>query len=116
VNVRIVINSIIAIIVFGAGMWLLLQDSFFLKDRWNPGAGTLFSGWPLYLLALGLFLLAAFTGSVARAWLRQDIPLLPPKTIRPHPVYKGHIIFRFWYLVIPALISILMAFLLAERI
>jgi hypothetical protein len=86
--VRIVTNIALGAILFGAGIYLLLQDSFLLRDRWNPGAGTLFYGWPLYLLALGLILLSVFAGSIARTWMQREIPLPPPKTIRPHPIYK----------------------------
>lgn len=35
--------------------------------------------------------------------------------IRPHPEYKGAMITRFWYMVLPAVLFILLAFVLADK-
>ena len=86
-----------------------------MQDRWHPETGTYFSGTPLYFLAFGLFFLGAFAAAVARAWMTGAIPLPDPGRTRPHPDYKGRIIIRYWYFVVPALILVLGAFMLAEH-
>lgn len=84
-----------------------------MQDRWHPETGTFFSGMPLYLLAFGLFFLGAFAVAVARAWMTGVMPLPDPERSRSHPDYKGRIIIRYWYFVVPALILVLSAFMLA---
>lgn len=70
----------------------------------------------LYFLAFGLFSLGAFVAAVARAWITGAMPLPDPARNRPHPDYKGRIIVRYWYFVVPALILVLSAFLLAKHL
>lgn len=111
---RIAVNAVLALALFGAGLYLAGQESFFLRDRWHPGTGTLFQGAALYCLASGLMLLGAFAGRVGCAWSAGALPMPGDNTIRPHPAYKGLLIARFWYLVLPAVVLILLAFLLAE--
>ena len=50
---------------------------------------------------------------VARAWMTGVMPLPDPERSRSHPDYKGRIIIRYWYFVVPALILVLSAFMLA---
>lgn len=113
---RILLNGILTLICFSGGAFLLERGSFFLQDRWHPETGTYFSGVPLYLLAFGLFFLGAFAAAVARAWIRGAIPLPDPDISRPHLDYKGRIIFRYWYFVVPALILVLSSFMLAKHV
>lgn len=114
-SLRITFNVVLAIAMFGGGTYLLGQDSFFLRDRWDPSTGTLFQGMTLYCLALGLFFLGAFGGMVGYAWAKGALPMPSESTIRPHPAYKGSVIARFWYLVLPAVVLIMLAFFLAEK-
>lgn len=113
---RVALNLALAAACVWGGLYLLQQESFFLRDRWHSGTGTLFSGLSLDLLALGLFALGAFAAAVALAWVRGTLPRPPPRVIRTHPVYKGRIIVRYWYLVLPAFALVLGAFLLAEHV
>ena len=113
---RVALNLALAAACVWGGLYLLQQDSCFLRDRWHPATGTLFSGLSLELLALGLFALGAFAAAVALAWVRGTLPRPPPGAIRTHPVYKGRIIVRYWYLVLPAFALVLGAFILADRV
>jgi len=114
-TIRIVLNGALTFLCFSGGAYLLERGSFFLRDRWHPETGTYFSGVPLYLLAFGLFFLGAFTAAVSLAWMRGTIPMPDKRKIRPHPVYKGQIILRYWYFVVPALILVFSAFMLAKH-
>lgn len=115
-RLRIIVNSAFAFLCALAGMYLLFQDTFFLRNRWHSETGTLFSGISLYLLAFGLFFFAAFAAVVALAWIRGVLPMPNQREIRPHPTYKGQIIARYWYLVIPASTLVLGALLLGKNI
>jgi len=114
-SLRVILNIALAIMLLSGGMYLLQQDSFFLSERWNPEVGTLFQGVALHCLASGLVLLAAFAGVLAYGWIRGTIPMPDRNTIRPHPSYKGTVIIRFWYLVLPAVLFVFLAFLLADK-
>ena len=114
-TIRTLLNGVLAFCCFAGGGYLLERGSFFLRDRWHPETGTYFSGVPLYCLAFGLFFLGAFAAAVALAWMRATIPMPDKRSIRPHPVYKGQLIVRYWYFVIPALILVLSAFMAAKR-
>ena len=108
-------NSILTFLCFWGAVSLLDQGSFFLRDRWHPDTGTYFSGMPLYLLAFGLFFLGTFATAVTLAWIRRTVSMPDQRKIRPDPVLKGQIIVRYWYLVLPALILVLSAFVLAKH-
>ena len=114
-TIRTLLNVVLAFVCFSGGGYLIERGSFFLRDRWHPEIGTYFSGVPLYFLAFGLFFLGAFALAVALAWMRGTIPMPDKRSIRPHPVYKGKIIVRYWYLVVPALILVIGAFMAAKR-
>ena len=114
-NARIVINVVLALTLTAAGTYLLTQDAFFLRSRWHPREGLVFSGWSLYCLAGALFALAGFAGTVDCAWRRGDLSQPPAETVRPHPSYKGAIILRSWYCVVFALAALTLGFLLARR-
>lgn len=109
------LNTVLAVVLLGGGFYLLGEDSFFLADRWNPEVGTLFHGTTLYCLATGLILLGAFAGKVAYDWVKGTLPMPDRNTIRPHPAYKGALLVKFWYLVLPAVVFIMLAFLLADK-
>jgi hypothetical protein len=115
-TIRIVLNGALTFLCFSGGAYLLERGSFFLRDRWHPQTGTHFSGVPLYLLAFGLFSLGAFAAAVALAWIRGTISMPDRGKIRPHPVYKGQILLRYWYFVVPALVMVVMAFMLAKHV
>ncbi len=115
-SLRIVLNATLALAWFGGGFQLLGKRSFFLPVRGNSEAGLLFPGVPLYCLAAGLIFLGAFAGAVALGWVRGTLPPADPKRIRPHPSWKGALIVRYGYGVLPALALILLAFLLAEGV
>lgn len=114
-SLRIALDIVLAVSMFWGGIHLLGQDAFFLADRWDPRTGVLFQGMTLYCLALGLFFLGAFAGMVGYAWAKGTLPMPSGSTIRPHPAYKGSVVARFWYLVLPAVVLIVLAFLLAEE-
>ena len=113
---RIILNIVLAIMLLSGGAYLLGQDSFFLRDRWNPEVGTLFQGATRYYLACGLVLMGGFAGIVAYSWARGNLPMPARNRVRPHPSYKGTVIVRFWYLVLPAVFLVLLAFLLADEV
>lgn len=114
-SLRIALDIVLSVSMFWGGIYLLGQDAFFLADRWDPATGMLFQGMALYCLAFGLFFLGAFAGMVGYAWAKGTLPMPGGSTIRPHPAYKGSVIARFWYLVLPAVVLIVLAFLLAEE-
>ena len=114
-SLRVILNIALAIMLLSGGVYLLGQDSFFLSERWNPEVGTFFQGVALYCLASSLILLGAFVGVVAYSWTRGTIPMPDRNTIRPHSSYKGAVIVRFWYLVLPAVLFVFLAFMLADK-
>lgn len=111
---RVLFNGVIALVCFGAGIYLLAQDSFFLHDRWHPETGTLFIGMTLYMLAAGLLLLGAFSAAVGLAWARGSLALPDQHDIPVDPSYQGKILVRFWYLLVPAFVLILVAFAMGQ--
>lgn len=113
---RIFMNGISSLILGGIGFYLLTLDSYFLRDKGDPGMGRLFSGWSLISLAAALFALSAFSAAVAVSWTKVDTPLPPPGTIRPDPSYKGMIILKFWYILVFAAAALIAAFYLSEKI
>jgi hypothetical protein len=115
-TIRALLNLAMAAACFSGGFYLLAQGSLFLRDRWHPEVGSLFSGLSLYLLVLGLFSLSAFTATVAVAWIRGTVPMPKPDVVRPDPAYKGLVILRYWYLVVPAVLLVMGAFILAKHV
>ena len=77
--------------------------------------GTLFFGIALQLLALSLFFLAALAAAITLAWIRGSVPMPSAYQVRPDPGYKGQLLLRYWYFVAPALICLLLAFILAKK-
>jgi hypothetical protein len=114
-SLRVILSIVLALLLLSGGAYLLGQRSFFLSDRWSPETGTLFHGVTLYLLAFGLIFLGAFAGAVAYCWIRGILPMPDRNAIRPHPAYKGAMIVRFWYLVLPAVLFIVLALFLADK-
>lgn len=115
-GVRITINLVLAAGLFSLGVYLLMQDSLFLPDRWNPAVGTLFKGASLYWLAAAVLALAAFAGAVARSWITGVVALPPRGTVRPYRACQRAIIARFWYLIAIVLVAVVVAFALAEKV
>ena len=114
--IRIAVNVALTLLFVWGGVYLFGQESFFLRDRWHPETGTYFYGASLYLLGASLFCLAAFAAAVALAWIKGTMPMPGRREIRPHPAYKGQIIVRYWYLVIPAFALLLGSFVLAKHV
>ncbi len=114
-NIRIVANVLLALAALVAAGYVLAHAPTFIPSLSAPGHGRLFAGPARILLLLGLFGLAAFSGAIARAWHRGDIPLPPPGTLRPDPDYRGRIMVRFWYLLLPLLVGLVGALLLSRR-
>lgn len=114
-QLRIALNFVLALGMFAGGFYLLGQDTFFLDDRWDHSTGYLFQGVTLYCLAFGLMFLGSFAGMVGYSWARGTLPTPSKDSIRSHPAYKGMVIIRFWYLLLPAICLIALAFLLAEK-
>lgn len=113
-SIRIALNGTLTVLLIWGGMYLLMQDSFYLRDRWHPEAGTTFSGVSLYLLAGSLFCFGAFAAAVALAWVKGSLLLPTRKELRAQPTYQGQIIIRYWYIIVPAFILLLGSFLLAS--
>jgi len=113
---RIITNAVLALALCAAAAYLLFTGPFFLRARWHPETGTLFSGASLYLLAAALLSLAAFIAAVTRAWLSGDLPMPPEDPARPSADYKGRVIARYWYFIAAALVCLMAAFLLADRV
>lgn len=113
-SLRILLNICLALVLVWGGIYLLGQETYHLHERWHRGPGTDFSGMSLRLLALSLFSFAAFAAAVARAWIKGIIPMPDPHEPRPHPTYKGQIIVRYWYFVVPGFLLMLSAFILAN--
>ena len=66
---RIAINVAIALVLFYGVLYLLEQNSYFLRERWrNPAMGTFFTRTTLYLLAVRQALMGAFAAAVAYGW------------------------------------------------
>lgn len=114
-KLRVILNIVLALLLFSGSAYLLGQHSFFLSNRQNPAIGTLFHGVTLYLLASGLIFLGTFASAVAYCWIRGTLPTPERNTVRPHPAYKGAMIVRFWYLVLPAALFILLALFMADK-
>lgn len=114
--IRIALNVALTLLLVWGGVYLFGQETFFLRDRWHPETGTFFYGASLYLLGASLFCFAAFAAAVALAWIKGALPMPKPRELRPHPSYKGEIIVRFWYLVLPALALLLASFALAKHV
>lgn len=113
---RILMNGVSSLILAGIGVYLLTLDSYFLKDKGDPGWGRLFSGWSLISLATAFFALSVFSAVVAVSWIKGGTPLPPLGTIRPDPSYKGMIILKFWYILAVAAAALILAFYLSEKV
>lgn len=114
--IRILLNGLVATLCFSGGAYLIWSGEYFLRGRWQPQAGSFFSGLSLYLLALGLFFLGSFGAAVALAWIKGTLRMPESRIHGPHPTYQGEVILRFWYLVLPALGLVLLAFALAQEV
>lgn len=113
---RILINLGISAACSIGGVYLLFQDSIFVRDRNDPTVGLQFSGASLYSLSLALFCIAAFSIAVSRAWSKGDLSMPGADEIRPHPAYKGQLLVKYWYFTAPAIGFVVVAFLLASHV
>lgn len=109
---RITANITLTVLLLIASLHLLFVESFALRSM-------VFTGWGRYLLAVSLLLMAAFAGAVARGWIRGNIPKPPASSFRfdptyVHPAYKGRLLVQYWYIVLPALMCLVLAFVLAK--
>jgi len=110
-NKKIIVNMILSIFLYWSAAVLLYRDSLFLSSLKNPGEGSLFSGWSLYLLAFSLFLLGTLSLLIARGWTRGNVPESGWK----RPFLKGSILRRYWYLMLLFSVSMSAAFFMAEK-
>lgn len=111
---RITLNIALSGLLFVASLHLLSVDSYALR-------GMLFTGLARYLLASSLLLAAGFAGAITQGWMRGSIPKPPMSSFRidptyVHPAYKGEMLVRYWYFVMPALICLVLAFVFAEDV
>lgn len=72
-----------------------------------------FTGGSLRLLAISAMFLALFVGAVTQGWIRGSVPLPPADEPHPHPAYRGRLLVRYWYFVLPGLACFLGALWLA---
>ncbi|MEJ2761380.1 MAG: hypothetical protein P8126_07545 [Gammaproteobacteria bacterium] len=115
-SLRVITNAVLALALCAAALYLPFTGSFFLRERWHAETGVLFTGTSLYLLSAALLALAAFAAAVTRAWLSGDITMPRDDRFRPHPDYRGIIIARYWYFIAAALVCLVAAFLLADKV
>ncbi len=110
-GIRILLNLVLAVALAAGGAHILSTDPFI----WGGGAGEAmkFTGAARYLLALGLFLVAAFALAVARRWFRHRGTRPPDHHVDPHPKYRVRLMARYWYFTGPALGAFLLALFLA---
>lgn len=106
---RVMMNLLLIAFLVWAGVYLCLQDAYFLRHKMQPERGHSFSGLSLYLLASSLFLLASFSAVTLRAALKN------PQLLRTDRTYQGTIIVRYWYLLLPAMVVLIAAFMSANE-
>lgn len=109
--IRVAINIALSGLLFAAGLHVLSVATIRLS-------GLLFAGLARYLLAASLLAMAGFAGAVALGWIRGSIAMPPKTSFRfdptyVDPVYKGELLVRYWYVVLPALICLVLAFAFA---
>ena len=106
------INILLAGLLIAAGLYLLSVDSYVLK-------GMLFIGLSKYLLSAALLFMASFVGTIAWGWISGGISKPPASSFwfdptYVHPTYKGEILIRYWYIMVPALICFALALAFAD--
>jgi hypothetical protein len=111
-NKKVIANLFFSIMLYWSAAALLYRDSLFLSSLKNPGGGSLFSGWSLYLLAFSLILLGTISLLAARLWSSsEEIP-----SGWDHLLGPGGVLRRYWYLLLLFLAVVGAAFFQAERI
>jgi hypothetical protein len=111
-NKKIIVNLVLSIFLYWSAAILLYRDSLFLSSLKNPGEGSLFSGWSLYLLAFSVFALGTLSLLAARAWLRGGAD----GTGWKQSFARNGILFRFWPVLLLFVLAMIAAFRLAERV
>lgn len=106
------INMALTGLLIAAGLYLLSIDSYVIR-------GMEFIGLSRYLLSAALLFMAGFAGLVAWGWMRGNVPKPPESTFwfdptYVHPVYKGELFVRFWYVTAPGIICFVSALALAD--
>lgn len=97
------VSVVVAALLWTGTFMLLVVDSFFLADRWNPRAGHLFAGTARYLLAGALAGLGLFAVLLGRDWWRGAVPS-----------ERGAIVVRYWPVILIAVACLVAAFAMAE--
>ena len=110
---RIMMNILLSGILIAAGLYLLSTDSYSLH-------GMLFIGTSKYLLSAALLFMAGFGGMIAWGWITGSIPKPPASTFWLDPTYvdpgyKGKLIARYWYVVLPVIGCFVLAIALARN-
>lgn len=111
-NKKVIANLFFSIMLYWSAAALLYRDSLFLSSLKNPGGGSLFSGWSLYLLAFSLILLGTISLLAARLWSSSD----EVRAGWDHLLGPEGVLRRYWYLLFLFLAVIGAAFYQAEKI
>lgn len=111
-TLRVTANIVLSGVLTAASIYLLSVHSYALH-------GMHFVGRSRYLLSVSLFCMAIFAGVIAQGWIRGTLSKPPPSSftfdlIYVDPGYKGEMLVRCWYILMPALFCIILAFTLAE--
>lgn len=112
-TLRITMNFALSGVLVAAGLYVLFTESCVMRDM-------RFIGWSRYLLSASLLSMAGFPAVVASGWIRGSLSRPPPSRFTWHPtyvdpVYKGTLLVRHWYIVMPALTCFGLALALAEK-
>ena len=111
---RVTMNLIVSVLCFIGSLKLFLMDSFFIANKWDKFIGVEFSNNSLLLLALSLLLLGFFSLAIALSWISGKVYL--PSTVRVDKNYQGMLLARYWYLIMPAMICLVAAVLMATEV
>ena len=109
---RIAVNILLAVLLLVAAGALLMTDAYLVRDM-------VFEGAALWLLALSLGLWAAFAAVIAHSLGRGMLAPPPNSTFKWDPIYvdptyQGALLVRYGYLVVPAILCLVLACVLAS--
>lgn len=111
--IRIGVNIALSTLLCAASWHVLFVESLVVRD-------VLFIGPSRYLLSISLLFMAAFPGLIAGGWITGTLSTPPPSLFRfdptyVDPAYKGKLLVRYWYVVVPALICFVLALVFAPH-
>lgn len=110
---RITINILLSGLLIVAGWYLLSVNAYALR-------GMLFIGLSKDLLSAALLFIASLAGIIAWGWISGGISKPPASSYwldptHVDPTYKGELLVRYWYILLPALICFALAFAFADE-